>query len=331
MITTAKFPATRLRRLRSNETIRDLIRETRLSVDDLVYPLFITHGENKKLPVATMPGCFQLSVDQLPQEIDSIKQLGLKAILLFGIPEQKDAMGSDSFHDHGIIQKALRVIKAQAPNLLVITDLCFCEYTDHGHCGVIKDHNGVKDVDNDATLELLAKQAVSHVAAGADIVAPSGMVDGMVGAIRQGLDQKGYTHIPILSYSNKYCSALYGPFRAATEGAPQFGDRRGYQIDPANARESLRDAALDLNEGADMLMVKPATLYLDVLSQLKERFPGVPICAYHVGGEYAMIKAASEKGWIDERKVCLESMLSIKRAGADFIFTYYAKDIAAWL
>lgn len=325
------FPQIRMRRLRSHPKIQDLIRETQLQVTDLIQPLFIHHGENVKNHIASMPGQFQLSLDHLPDAIREIEALGIPGIILFGIPELKDSEGKCAIDPQGIIQNAIRKIKAIAPDLLVISDLCFCEYTDHGHCGVISDKTGQPDVDNDLTLKILVQQAISHAQAGADVIAPSGMIDGMVQVIRQGLDNHGFEHIPILSYAVKYCSALYGPFREAAQGAPQFGNRRSYQMDPANAQEALREAALDVQEGADMLMVKPAHAYLDVISQVKQKFPHVPLAAYHVSGEFAMIKAAAQNGWIDEKRVALEILTAIKRAGADFIITYYAREVADWL
>ncbi len=328
---TGQFPQTRLRRLRQNPQVRRLISQAHLCKEDFILPLFIRHGQQQKQPVASMPGHYQWSVDTLAAEIETIAKLGIPGILLFGIPEHKDPAGTDSYCEQGIIQQAIRLVKDVAPELLVITDVCFCEYTDHGHCGIMNDRTGQIDLDNDATLELLAKQALSHVQAGADIVAPSGMIDGMIGTIRTALDAENYQHIPIISYAVKYCSAMYGPFREATEGAPQYGDRKSYQMDPANAAEALREAALDIAEGADMLMVKPAVNYLDIIRDVKQAHPGVPLSAYQVSGEYAMIKAAAAQGWIDERKVALEQLLSIKRAGADFIFSYFAKDAVNWL
>jgi porphobilinogen synthase len=322
-----QFPQTRLRRLRYNANVRDLVRETSLNKGDLIYPLFIRHGVGIKKEIASMPSQYQLSVDQLETEIKELQTLGLNQVLLFGIPESKDGCGSDSYADQGIIQQAIKQIKLIAPNMLVITDVCFCEYTDHGHCGEIKND----DVDNDATLALLAKQAVSHAKAGADIIAPSGMMDGMVQAIRSALDNAGFAHLPILSYSVKYASCMYGPFRDAAEGAPKFGDRRTHQMDPANAEEALRECALDVAEGADMLMVKPAATYLDVIARVKQAYPALPLGAYHTSGEFAMIKAAAEKGWIDEKKAILETLIAIRRAGADFIITYFAKDAAKFL
>lgn len=329
--TTSSFPAVRLRRLRHHPQIRQLLRETHLQVSDLILPLFVRHGNNIRTPISSMPGQFQLSVDQLDPIINEIVAAQIPAVLLFGIPEHKDAEGSSSWHQQGVIQQAIRAIKAQAPDLLVITDVCFCEYTDHGHCGVMNERTGRMDMDNDATLENLTKQAVSFAEAGSDVIAPSGMVDGMVHALRQGLDAAGFEHIPILSYAVKYASSLYGPFREAAEGAPQFGDRKTYQMDIANSSEALREAAHDVYEGADMLMVKPASAYLDVIAKVKQQFPQLPLAAYHVSGEYSMIKAAAEKGWLDEQKTALEMLTAIKRAGADVIITYYALDVAKWL
>lgn len=319
-------PYFRPRRLRGTPEIRRMVRETRLSVDNLIYPLFVTQQAGAKHPIPSMPGQFQLSVDNLVKEVQEAKSLGIPAIILFGIPETKDPVGSDSYSENGIIQQAVRAIKETVSEVLVITDVCFCEYTDHGHCGVIKD----QEVDNDATLELLAKQVVSHARAGADIVAPSGMIDGMVGAIREALDEAGYPKIPILSYAVKYASSFYGPFRDAAESAPQFGDRRTHQMDPANVQEALKEAGLDVEEGADILMVKPALSFLDVIQRVKERFE-LPLAAYNVSGEYAMVKAAAQNGWIDEKAMTLEILTSIKRAGADLILTYHAKDVAKWL
>lgn len=322
-------PVIRPRRLRINQTMRDLLAQTRLSVSDLVAPLFIRAGENTKKPILSMPGQFQLSVDCLAQEIDEISALKIPAVLLFGIPAEKDACGSASWQDYGVVQQAIRLIKSRAPDLLVIADLCFCEYTSHGHCGVIeKNQQGQWDVNNDRTLELLVKQALSLAQAGADIIAPSGMMDGMVKAIRDNLDAQDFQHVAILSYAVKYASSFYGPFREAAEGAPQCGDRKSYQMDPRNAHEALREAALDVKEGADMLMVKPAQSYLDIIYRVKHAFPHLPLGAYQVSGEFAMIKAAAEKGWINEEQAMVESVTAIKRAGADFIITYFAKDLA---
>lgn len=331
-MTASRFPTTRLRRLRQNPALRELVRETRLSLHNLVLPLFARSGKNVRQPIGSMPGHAQLSVDLIAEEVRQARSLGLGGIILFGIPSEKDSVGSDSYCDHGIVQTAVRAAKDAAPELLVITDVCFCEYTDHGHCGVVNDKTGRMDVDNDATLELLAKQAVSHAQAGADIVAPSGMMDGMIGAIRGGLDAAGFAHLPILSYAVKYASAYYGPFREAAESAPKFGDRRAYQMDPAAAAgQALREAELDLAEGADLLMVKPALAYLDVIRRVAEAFPGVPLAAYNVSGEFSMIKAAAANGWVDERAIVLETLTAIKRAGASIVLTYFAKDVAKWL
>jgi porphobilinogen synthase len=329
---TGLFPETRLRRLRGSGAIRQLVQETQLQVDKLILPLFIKHGSGIRNPISSMPGHFQLSLDQLEEEIRTIWALGIKSVLLFGIPECKDALGTDSYSDKGIIQRAIPLIKEYAPDMLVMSDVCFCEYTDHGHCGVVIQHENNNEfyVDNDKTLELLGKQAVSHAKAGADIIAPSGNMDGMVQAIRSALDEAGFQHLPILSYSVKYASAMYGPFRVAAEGAPKFGDRRSYQMDYANANEALRECALDIAEGADMLMVKPAHTYLDIIRRVKDAFPHLPLGAYHTSGEFAMIKAAAEKGWVDEQKSVFEVLTAIHRAGADFIFTYYAKEVAQW-
>lgn len=323
-----QFPKTRLRRLRRHESIRELVRETQLKPENLVLPLFIKHGSNIKNPIASMPGFYQLSVDRLPEEINTINKLGIKSVLLFGIPEHKDGLGQDAYSETGIIQTAIPVIKKIAPHMIIMTDVCFCEYTDHGHCGIITHQH---ELDNDSTLTLLAKQAVSHAQAGADVIAPSGMIDGMVRAIREALDEAGFQHTPILSYSVKYSSNMYGPFREAAEGAPKFGDRRSYQMDFANSNEALRECTLDVQEGADMLMVKPAHTYLDVIHRVKTAFPALPLGAYHTSGEFAMIKAAAEKGWINEKQTALEVLTSIRRAGADFIITYFAKDVAEWL
>ncbi len=323
-----QFPATRLRRLRKTGSLRELIRETNLQIKNLVMPLFIKHGTNIKQPIASMPGQMQISIDQLPAEIAAITALGIKHVLLFGIPEKKDPLGKDSYCEHGIIQTAIRAIKKIAPDLMITSDICFCEYTDHGHCGVLNEEGYL---DNDKSLELLAKQAVSHARAGTDIIAPSGMIDGMVHTLRHALDAAGFSHLPILSYSAKYSSALYGPFRQAAEGAPKFGDRHTHMMDIGNINEALRECALDVAEGADMLMVKPAHAYLDVIANVKQAFPALPLGAYHTSGEFAMIKAAAAQGWIDEQKVALEILTAIRRAGADFIITYYAKEMAEWL
>ena len=326
------LPGLRLRRLRKHPALRRLINETVISTDDLVLPLFIKSGEGIKCPIESMPGQYQLSVDQLPNEIKVISELNIPAVILFGIPDEKDEKGLSSLNDNGVIQQAVRQIKQLAPEMLVITDLCFCEYTNHGHCGVLTGSTvSGFDVDNDRTLKLLVKQAESHARAGADVIAPSGMMDGMVGALRDGLNQAGYTNIPILSYAVKYASSFYGPFREAAEGAPQFGDRKTYQMNPANGAMALREAELDVKEGADMLMVKPGMAYLDIIYRVKQQFPSVPLGAYQVSGEYSMIKAAAEKGWIDEQEAMMESLVAIKRAGADFIITYFAKKAANWI
>lgn len=324
----ARFPTTRLRRLRHNTIIRDIVREHEISINDVVLPLFVKDGANLRHPIASMPGHFQLSIDQLDSEIKEITALGIKAVILFGIPATKDASGSSSWQDDGIVQRAIQKIKSLNADLLVIADVCFCEFTDHGHCGVVTKKGAGFEIDNDATLDHLGKQAVSVVKAGADIVAPSGMMDGMVSAIRHALDSVGFINVPILSYAVKYASALYGPFREAAEGAPQFGDRRSYQMDCADGDRALREAELDLAEGADILMIKPASYYLDIIYRVKQAYSGVPICAYQVSGEYAMIHAAAEKGWIDLNTAMIESLLAIKRSGAGFVITYFAKDIA---
>lgn len=317
------FPKHRPRRLRKSETIRKMVRETTLSVDDLILPLFVTYGKSVKNEIKSMPGHYQLSVDNLAREIKEIKDLGIPAVILFGIPEHKDEVGSEAYNTKGIIQQAIKTIKNKAPELMVITDVCMCEYTSHGHCGVIK--RG--DVDNDATLELLAKEALSHAKAGADMVAPSDMMDGRVGAIRKILDENNFSHIPIMSYAAKYASAFYGPFREAAESTPEFGDRRSYQMDPANSDEALREVRLDIEEGADIVMVKPALPYLDIIRRVKEEF-SYPVAAYNVSGEFAMIKAAEQLGWMDGERAMMESLISIKRAGADLILTYFAKEAA---
>ncbi len=328
---TAVFPYLRLRRLRQHPVLRDLVRETEINLKDLIFPLFIKGRTGEKTPISTMPGHFQLPIQHLAKEIDEIVNLGLTSVLLFGVPPHKDPFGSDSYSDEGIVQESIQTIRKTAPGLLIFSDLCFCEYTDHGHCGYISHQSGKADVDNDMTLQLLVKQAVSHAKAGVDVVAPSGMIDGMVAAIRKGLDEEGFKHIPILSYSVKYQSCLYGPFRDAAEGAPSFGDRSTHQMDTANAQEALREVHLDVEEGADMLMVKPAHAYLDVIYRVKQSYPHIPLGAYHTSGEFAMLKAASEKGWLDEKKVVLEVLRGIRRAGADFVITYYAKEFAKWL
>jgi len=326
----AAFPQLRLRRLRRHPGLRELVRETELNPADFVLPLFIRAGEAVRIPISSMPGHAQLSPELAADEARSAHALGIPAVLLFGIPETKDALGSASWNDErGVVQQGIRAIRAAVPDLLVIVDLCFCEYTDHGHCGPLHPH--LHDVDNDATLPNLVRQAVSLARAGADVIAPSGMMDGMVAAIRAGLDAAGFSHLPILSYAAKYASGFYGPFREAAESTPQFGDRRTYQMDPANGNEALREVALDVQEGADMLMVKPALSYLDILRRVKQEYPEIPLCAYNVSGEYAMVKAAAANGWIDEQRVQLEILTSIKRAGADFIITYAAKEASQWL
>jgi porphobilinogen synthase len=326
------FPTTRLRRLRHHPAVRQLVRETSLSPANLILPLFVRPGKKVRQEISAMPGHLQLSPDLLTDEIRQAAELGLGGVILFGIPAEKDATGSDATSEKGIIAQAIRAAKQAAPELLVITDVCFCEYTDHGHCGPISQSTGRIDVDNDATLKRLADQAVAHARAGADMVAPSGMIDGMVGAIRQALDIEGFVHVPIMSYAAKYASAFYGPFREAAESAPQQGDRRGYQMDPAAAAgQALREVELDLAEGADIVMVKPALPYLDIVRQVHDRWPGVPLAAYSVSGEFSMIKAAVERGWLDERATVLESLTAIRRAGAGIILTYWAKDVAQWL
>jgi porphobilinogen synthase len=307
-----------------------MLSENALTVADLVYPFFVYHGRGLRREIPSMPGQYQLSLDRLGEAVAEAAELGIPAIILFGIPEHKDARGTAALRDDGIVQQAIGIARKAAPGLLVITDLCFCEYTDHGHCGPLAQSGGRMDVDNDATLPLLAHQAVSHARAGADVIAPSGMMDGMVQAIRRGLDEAGFIHVPILSYAAKYASGYYGPFREAAESAPSFGDRRTYQMDPANSDEAIREVALDLAEGADMIMVKPALAYMDIIRRVKEAF-GVPTAAYNVSGEYAMIKAAAANGWIDEPRVVLETLTGMKRAGADMIFTYHAPDVARWL
>ncbi len=325
--TSPAFPASRPRRLRSHPGLRDLVREQTLTVHDLVYPLFLHHGKDLRREIVSMPGQFQISIDRLDEAIDEVVDLGIPGVLLFGIPEEKDARGASACDEGGIIQEATRWIKRRAPGLLVMTDVCFCEYTDHGHCGPL---TASGDVDNDETLPLLADQAASHARAGADVVAPSGMMDGMVGAIRGGLDAAGFSNVPILSYAAKFASGYYGPFRDAAQSTPAFGDRRTYQMDPANGDEAMREVALDVAEGADWVIVKPALAYLDIVWRVKAQF-GVPVAAYNVSGEYAMVKAAARQGWIDERRVVLETLVGFKRAGADFVITYHAPDVARWL
>ena len=317
------FPDCRMRRLRKNERLRSMVRETILSANDLICPLIVTHGRGVKKPVESMPGIFQLSIDLLVKEVKEINDLGIPAVLLFGIPKKKDERGTEAYAGDGIIQKAVKELKKKVPEVIVITDVCLCEYTNHGHCGLIKDG----DVDNDSTLELLSRIALSHVEAGADMVAPSDMMDGRVAEIREYLDENAYEEIPIMSYAAKYCSGFYGPFREAAESSPQFGDRRSYQMDPANSDEAIREVSLDVEEGADIVMVKPAIAYLDIICRIKEEFD-VPVAAYNVSGEYAMVKAADAMGWIDGEKVMMECLLGIKRAGADMIITYFAKEAA---
>lgn len=330
-------PAVRPRRLRHTPALRAMVRETELNTADFIYPLFVTHGTDLRHPIASMPGVFQFSIDQLAQEADELAALGVPSVVLFGLPAEKDPIGVENFADDGIVQQAIRTLKDANPDLVIVTDVCLCEYTDHGHCGILNDpnqHHAHLDegyVLNDETLDVLGKVAISHAAAGADIVAPSGMMDGMVAAIRGALDGHDYSHIPIMSYAVKYASGFYGPFRDAADGAPKFGDRKTHQMDPANAREALREAAIDVQEGADFLMVKPALAYLDVIYRLRTHFAELPLVAYNVSGEYSMIKAAAANGWLDEETVVLEKLLGIKRAGADLIITYHAKDAARWL
>ncbi len=324
------FPIQRLRRLRAGETLRRMVRETTLSVDDLILPLFVRPGRGVRRPIKSMPGNFQLSVDELVKECRQTAELGIPAVILFGIPESKDPAATSGCAPDGIVQQAVRAVKDNCPDLVVITDVCLCEYTDHGHCGIVVERGGQRVIDNDATLEVLARMALSHAEAGADMVAPSDMMDGRVGAIRSALDGAGFSHLPIMAYSAKHASAFYGPFREAAESPPAFGDRRTYQMDPANANEALREVAFDIEEGADIVMVKPALAYLDIIWRVKERF-GVPVAAYNVSGEFAMVKAASARGWLEEQPIVLEILTSIKRAGADLILTYFAPDVARWL
>jgi len=319
------FPAERPRRLRRSERLRALVRETRVTPEQLIYPLFVAPGEGLRREIPSLPGCFHLSVDQAAKEAREVESLGIAGVILFGLPAGKDAAGSEGYAEDGVVQKAVRAIRAACRDLLVITDVCLCEYTSHGHCGVVADG----EVQNDPTLELLARMAVSHARAGAHVVAPSDMMDGRVAAIRKGLDAAGLADTPILSYAAKYASAFYGPFREAADSAPQFGDRRGYQMDPANVREALREVRLDVEEGADIVMVKPALPYLDVIRAVKEACDR-PVAAYNVSGEYAMVKAAAARGWVDEERIVKETLTSIRRAGADVILTYHAKDFARW-
>jgi porphobilinogen synthase len=320
------FPDYRPRRLRKNEAFRRMIRETALSVDNLIYPLFVVPGHGVRRPIVSMPGVFQLSVDELIKEAREVLAARIPAVILFGIPDKKDDRASGAYAAEGIIQRAVKALKDKVPDLMVIGDVCLCEYMNHGHCGLIRQG----EVDNDATLELLARTALSQVKAGADMVAPSDMMDGRVAEIRQALDENGYEHIPIMAYSAKYASAFYGPFREAAESAPQFGDRKSYQMDPPNVREAIREATLDMEEGADILMVKPALAYLDVIAKIREEFD-LPVAAYNVSGEYAMVKAAAQMGWLDEEKAMMEMLIGIRRAGADLILTYFARQAAALL
>ena len=326
------LPTTRLRRLRHLPSVRAIVREVQLSAEKLILPLFICSGKDICKPIESMPGHSQLSVNLLAEELKKVADLGIGGVMLFGIPPAKDARGSDSLSDDGVIQQALRIAKKTTPELLAMTDVCFCEYMDHGHCGVLSEKGGQVDIDNDATLELLGRQAVSHVRAGSDLVAPSGMMDGMVGAIRESLDRADYQHIPIMSYAAKYASSFYGPFRDAVESAPEHGDRRTHQMDPASGvGQALREVALDLDEGADMVMIKPALAYLDIVSQVAQQFPGVPLAAYSVSGEYSMIHAAAERGWIDAKAATCEMLTAMHRAGAHLLITYAAKEVAGWV
>lgn len=331
------FPTTRLRRLRYHPLVRRMAQTVSLDPAKLILPLFVRSGRGERTPIRSMPGNFQLSIDELVKELAECKKRGLGGVMLFGIPEHKDAVGSDAMSDDGIVARAIRASKdAVGDDLLVIADVCFCEYTDHGHCGVLNKRgvgqNAPVDLDNDATLENLVRQTLVQAKAGVDMAAPSGMIDGMIGAIRRGFDENGFSHLPILSYAAKYASAFYGPFRDAAESAPSFGDRRTYQMDPASdPDQALREVELDLNEGADMIMVKPALAYLDIIRRVKENFPGVPLAAYNVSGEFSMVKAAAQNGWVDEKQIVLESLTGIVRAGAPIIITYWAKDVADWL
>jgi len=320
------YPTYRMRRLRRTPTLRRMLRETTLSPDDLIYPMFVTHGENVRNPIESMPGCFHFSIGNLLPEVREVQSLGIPAVLLFGIPSHKDSSGTSAYDPEGTVQMAVKAIKDETPDLVVATDVCLCEYMDHGHCGVIQ--NG--EVNNDITLELLAKMAITHAEAGADIVAPSDMMDGRVAAIRGALDDEAFTDTVIMAYSAKFASAFYGPFREAADSTPAFGDRKSYQMDPANGEEAVREALLDIEEGADIVMVKPALAYLDVVHAVKQETK-FPLAAYNVSGEYAMVKAAAEKGWLDEERVVMEALTSIKRAGADMVITYHAKDVARWL
>lgn len=316
----------RPRRLRANEAIRSMVRENHIRISDLIYPMFVMPGEKKKIEISSMPGVYNFSLDEFVLQLQDVVELGIPAVLLFGIPESKDSVGTGAYHEHGIVQEAVRLAKKHFPQLYVITDVCLCEYTDHGHCGLIE--NGL--ILNDPTLDLLAQTAVSHARAGADMVAPSDMMDGRVAAIREGLDKEGFSHIPIMAYSAKVASGFYGPFREAAGSTPQFGDRRTYQMDPSNGNEAMLETALDIEEGADLIIVKPALAYGDIIYRTKERF-GVPVVAYNVSGEYAMVKGASANGWIDEQRIVMEALVSMKRAGADLLITYHALDVARWL
>lgn len=339
----ATTPTHRPRRLRHTPALRAMVRETQLHAEDFIYPLFVAHGQGVRRPISSMPGVAQLSVDEAVAEAEKCRDLGIKSVLLFGIPAHKDPVGEENFADDGIVQQAIRAIKQSVPDMVVITDVCLCEYTDHGHCGILNTSNGTGNgtlphptveagyVLNDETLEVLNAVALSHAQAGADIIAPSGMMDGMVASLRRALDAHDYGHLPIMSYAVKYASSFYGPFREAAEGAPKFGDRKTHQMDPANVREALREASLDVQEGADFLMVKPALAYLDVIQQLRREYPQLPMVAYNVSGEYSMVKAAAAQGWLDERSTTLEILTGIKRAGADLIITYHAQDAARWL
>ena len=326
-----KHPDLRMRRLREKAPVRELVRETRLSPANFIYPMFVTHGENIRAEIEPMPGCYHTSIDRLDAEIDEVVELGIPSVLLFGLPPEKDAVGSGAYDPEGIIQEAIRAIKQRAPQLLVVGDVCLCEYTDHGHCGVIdRDPSGHARIDNDATLELLARSALTQAQAGADLVAPSSMMDGQVRAIRATLDAHGYADTPIMGYAAKYASSFYGPFRVAADSTPQFGDRRSYQMDPANRRMAMREIESDIAEGADIVMVKPAMAYMDVIKEARERYD-YPLAAYNVSGEYSMVKAAAQAGWVDEQPVTLELLTALRRAGADIIISYHAKQVARWL
>jgi porphobilinogen synthase len=325
------FPTVRLRRLRMSETIREMVRETVLQPSDFIYPMFVVPGNKVRHEISSMPNVYQLSVDELVRECESVLNSGVKSIILFGIPSHKDERGSEAYDENGIVQQAIRELKKRLPELFIITDVCLCEYTSHGHCGILKEKpNGEYEIANDETLDLLAKESLTHVQAGADMVAPSDMMDGRVAAIRNLLDENGFTNVPIMSYAAKYASGFYGPFREAAESTPQFGDRKSHQMDPSNANEAVREVALDIDEGADIVMVKPALAYLDVIYRVKNEFK-MPTAAYQVSGEYAMIKAAAQKGWLDEERIMMETLTAIKRAGADLILTYYAVDAAKTL